>query len=529
MKADSWESASGVYLTTLLLSAAFVCPPPFSIAALILAVLQAYAYLKRLRPGLRLASALSGIFFAPALLEPSTGWPLSVVLMAPALPFLNSCLRRNALGQGFRYSPGRRLTDTGKTLTLTLLTSFVASLILMNPALIGASALLLSYVFALMLYALRGIPRTPLEPSRTRVRALVGESVEAIALLRSRVRAPMHVFLESPYPCVSLKPPRLLFREGEGASVEAVLTPTLAGPSTPHVQALILDALGLVQTGQVLEPFELHVIPRAKYAEWLAKRYLERTAWALGPLAASLPPPRAFSAARRGVEFYGGRLYQPGDSLRDVDWRHTFKLHRLVVKEYAGAYGQPTVLAFNLSAADPEEADALAYEMISSSLTAAIEAIPTALAAYNLKDIVEATALMNPREALKTTLRLSFRISLVKTPARALQPPDPKALQRLLRQLREGRLPQAERLAGFLELEHKALKEAARGHPATLALEKVVGRVPVPATVTVVSPWNYDVEALTMTLENLEKSGYSPLKVEVKAGKPLRKRKSPLA
>lgn len=54
--------------------------------------------------------------------------------------------------------------------------------------------------------------------------------------------------------------------------------PPLAGPSKLRLQASAVDPHGLIQTNQILEPIELHIIPKAKYAQWLAKKYLEQTA-----------------------------------------------------------------------------------------------------------------------------------------------------------------------------------------------------------------------------------------------------------
>ena len=55
------------------------------------------------------------------------------------------------------------------------------------------------------------------------------------------------------------------------------ITSPLAGPSYPQLQVSVIDPWGFTQVNQAIEPVELHVISRARYAEWLALRYLEQT------------------------------------------------------------------------------------------------------------------------------------------------------------------------------------------------------------------------------------------------------------
>jgi hypothetical protein len=50
----------------------------------------------------------------------------------------------------------------------------------------------------------------------------------------------------------------------------------------------------------------------------------------------SVAAPRSFlRAAKGGVKFYGSRPYQSGDRLKVVDWKHSFMLGELIVKEFA--------------------------------------------------------------------------------------------------------------------------------------------------------------------------------------------------
>lgn len=110
------------------------------------------------------------------------------------------------------------------------------------------------------------------------------------------------------------------------------------------------------------------------------------------------------------MEYYGSRPYEPGDRLKDDDRRHSFKLQELVVKEFVGAHGQPAIIVANLAAKDLEEADKLAHNLVMSALTLAMEAMPTALAAYDHKEVLATIPLTSPREALKKASSASLRL-----------------------------------------------------------------------------------------------------------------------
>ena len=149
-----------------------------------------------------------------------------------------------------------------------------------------------------------------------------------------------------------------------------------------------MDSRGLVVTGQVLQPVDLHIIPRAKYAKWLANKFLEQTSQGSGTAAGV---PRKLSVAgRSGVEFHDTRPYQPGDSWKDLDWKHSCMLNQLIVKEFSEAHGNVGIIVADLTAKDLEDADKLSYNLVMSALTLATEALPAALAIYNSKEILAA-------------------------------------------------------------------------------------------------------------------------------------------
>jgi len=63
------------------------------------------------------------------------------------------------------------------------------------------------------------------------------------------------------------------------------------------------------------------------------------------------------------VEYFDSRSYQPGDLLKNIDWKHTLKLNQLIVKEYIEVGGQVAIIAVNLSVTDAEVALGVSVEV----------------------------------------------------------------------------------------------------------------------------------------------------------------------
>jgi hypothetical protein len=257
------------------------------------------------------------------------------------------------------------------------------------------------------------------------------------------------------------------------------------------------------------EPLALHVIPRAKYAEWLAMKYLEQAGTGSGE---NLVPEAR--APRRGTEYLDSRGYQPGDEMRNIDWKHTVKFNQLTVKEFIEAGGQTAIIGVNLSVADAEEADKLAFDLITTALTLAQEMVPTALAAYNHEQVVRTTAAGDPKDALKHSIALVNNIAQVELGQRFLQPANLSRLRRNLGILRGATSQPAQKLLSILDFEYRAIEKAAGGNPATAALLRSAERVTAPASVVLISRLNHDAEAVMVTTERLQRRGFNMLPVE---------------
>ncbi|MCW3999774.1 MAG: DUF58 domain-containing protein [Candidatus Bathyarchaeota archaeon] len=501
-------AAAKTYLIAVIIVGMLVSPLPQLALAIALLAVQLYIAYKPPVPKINMALTFGTLVLAPLTLVPLLG-SLSAFLMSPAVYLLDRNLRENASNQTFKTTKSMRTpTHTLIGLTAALGAVLVAALILQNLPLIFAGSILLIYLTAALTVSYRRIPQTPLKETKTWNRILVGETENTSINIQTEAKLPLTITIAAAQPWIRPKPEKLALKPKSQAQIEVTYTPPLAGPTKLQLQTIALDPWGLMQTNQTLQPVDLHIIPRAKYARWLAKKYLEQTASGAGS-SGSAPPPRAIKVARSGVEFYGSRLYQPGDRLKNVDWKHTLMLDELIVKEYAGAQGTPTIIVADLTAKDAQSADKLIYNVVMAALTAATESLPSGLACFNRKEVLAATPPTNPRETLKKTLQITQKITVAEAPQKVMQPTDIKRLKRTIKGLSKTETEPSERFTEILEFEVEALQSATKMHPATEALKKCVERSPAPTMLTVASTGSGDTEALTVALEILKAKGYS--------------------
>lgn len=502
-----------IYLISSLLAAMLLSPLPHSAIASILLLLQVYFIYRPLGADLNLALTFSTLFIIPLTLEPAVGEWFAVLFAIPVLPLLDFSLREKAWNQDFHLSEGRKPTTLLITLSTAIIAMLVLSLILANWALSLTSALLATYLIVVSIYVLYSVPKAPLQASYTRVRIIAGDTSNISVAIENGSKLALHSLFTSPHLWVRLDSDRFKIERHE-VRVNLALTPSLSGPSKPRLQALMTDPWGLVRMNQNLKPVEMHVIPRAKYAAWLANKFLGQGTRQISPAVTAASPSEAPIASRRGVEYLSSRPYQPGDKLKDMDWKHMCKLNELIVKEYIEAKGLSTIIAVNLTVKDAEESDKLAYNLITLALTLARTAAPTALAAYNHQGVLLTTEALEPREILKRALKLERDIVIDEPVHRFLQTPDIRRLRRTMNQLEQAKTEPAQKIADLLRFENQAIQRSAKDHPAAQAITKVTAYVHTPATIAVVSGWNHDAEALLATLDRLERQGYNPISID---------------
>ena len=163
-------------------------------------------------------------------------------------------------------------------------------------------------------------------------RIIAGTTVKLPLCLKSKASMKLHILISPVDSWLGVKPDRLALTRA-GAELGLTVTPPLAGPSKPQLKVSLTDPWGVIQIEQVIKPVELEVIPRAKYAYWLAMKYLEQTG--SRGTGESISSAQAKMLPGRGIEYFDSRKYQAGDRLKDIDWKHSLKLSELIIKEYA--------------------------------------------------------------------------------------------------------------------------------------------------------------------------------------------------
>jgi len=514
-----------IYILVALLATTALSAPPYSILTLALLLATLLIIWRSFPARYSIFANVATIFLLPLALEPllsyltyTTGAQLliirilEIIAILPVIYLLDFSLRQNTQHVLTTFTgenpKGRYITNTARTLLAAPFAMLLVSLILDNLTLLFTAVMFALYLLATFIRVFLVIPRAPLEVSTLRKRIIAGDTTDISLYVTSKSSVELISLFNPADPWVKVKPQKATLNRGK-VEINLSITPPLAGSSRPQLQTSATDTRGLIQINQLLEPADLHVIPRAKYAEWLALKYLEQAGgWA----EATVPSiPKTLPVTKWGKEYFASRNYLPGDPLKNIDWKHTLKLNELIVKEYIEAGGQAAVLAVNLSVNNAEEADKIALNLITTALTFAQESIPTALAVYNHQRVILTTAVIDPREVLKQTFSLVKDITTVEIPRHLLQLPDLGKLKRNISQLKQATSEPAQRLLSLLNFEYQATEKAAINHPATLALSQATERIPPPATVVFISQWNHDAEALLVITEKLSRRAFTTI------------------
>jgi hypothetical protein len=496
------------YLLLILIAAASMSLQTYMPSMVILLLIGICFLIAPPRPGLRLTTTLLSLLLIPCALTSTLEALPAALVTIPAIPFLDSNVRSYAKSRTLPVSTKhRRPTSTAIVLGTALVLSLLLSMALTNQALTYASSFLIVYLAVLIGFILWRNPTAPFSVSSSHIRVIAGDVATTKISVTANGRLSSLASLGTALPWIRLSPSVSQLIK-QGADYNVTITPPLAGPTRPGITLRITDPWGLIKTTQILKPLEIFVIPRAAYAAWLARKYLKQSTAGTAAVSSLLPIPEKYRGMMKGIEYHSSRPYQPGDRMKDIDWKHSVKFHELITKEFLEGSERTAIIAANLDAQDAEQADILAYSLITSALTMAIERIPTALSVYSHNGVVEVTKAENPRYALIRALNLAKGISIHQSSKRYLASPDISRLRRLISQVKHVESAPAQKLMGLLHTEYDALQQAASTHPATAALGEVARYVSAPAIIAVLSLSADDNEALAVALHGLKRKGY---------------------
>jgi len=498
-------------------------PVPYLVASLVLTLVIIFVTIRRQPPRFNIVVFLAMIFLTPLMLTspldriinlPSLAIQMiAIVLTIPVFYLVDHNLRENARqAEIFRKGKDERYTThIFASLMVATLAAMLIAPVVNRPVLLFSGITFLIYLLSALAWVLFNIPRRPFITDTVTKRIIAGTTGDVSLKITSKAPVQMRAYVSPDISWVQVTPSQTILNKGL-TSLNLSFTPPLAGQSRPRLRISAIDPRGLIQINQWLEPLNLHIIPMAKYAEWLATKYLEQAGSGTIPEAAVRF--KAIKKRKQGIEYQESRAYQPGDPLRDIDWKHTLKLSQLIVREYQDAGEQAAIIAVNLAVADEEAMDKLAFNLITVALTLARENIPTALAAYNHQKVILSIGIIPSLEMLKQALSLVKEITIVKFAERLLEPTDIAKIRRNIKQLQQMESEPAHRLLDLFNFEHHSIEEFARNNPATLALAATTRNVPTPAMILLVSQLNHDAEAVLVTAEKLSKRHFSCMPVE---------------
>jgi len=502
-----------VYVALALIAAATLSPLALSFIPVLLLVW--YLALRRW-PFTSAVNLLTEyfIFFAITLLLASTTGPFLALLIAlPTILLIHHSLEevsQSLTYQDTRYA--RRPTRLCLGLLSIVIVVLLVALLLGSLSLLLAGAAIVSYFGVLGTIILRRLPLKPVVELQLDQRMLAGAREDLAIEMTPQTRLGGTLFLASPYEWLKVSPNVLSLKENK-LRAKVSLSPTLSGPSVTKLKGYAIDRWGLMQTTFELEPIRLYVIPRARYAAWLARKYLAGTKPGTLPLLSNIEARKPAYGLRRGVEYYGSQLYQPGDSLKNIDWKHSLKYNQLITKEFAEFHGRSAVILINLAVSNAEEADKLAYKIIVTAISLARENVPAALAVYNHEGVRLTTTTLSPQQLLHQSLQVAQEMVTYINPVKYLSPPDVTRLRANINRIQLAESQASRVLSQLLKLEYQNLNDNAKLNPATKALSEVFTKADKQSNIVVISNYNHDAEALAFNTFNFTRKGNTTITV----------------
>lgn len=449
------------------------------------------------------------MFFALGLLFTiPVGAYFALLISLPLLFAINQSLLdvgRTVRSQNSRHR--HMLTNFGVVVLSVFIAVLFVGIIIPSVNLLLACGIIAVYFGTISIFTWRKFSVHPVNEEQVQLRVIAGREgqVEITLINKAGIRGTL--FLESPYDWFKITPKSFIPLEGTNLRLKVSATPSLSGPEVITIKGFVVDPRGLSQVQFEIEPVKIIVIPRARYAEWLARKYLSGTRPGVLPLISNIGSMKPLYGLRRGVEYYGSRMYQPGDSLKNIDWKHSVKYNELVSKEFSEVQAQPAILLINLVAGDAEEMDKLAYNILISAVCLAQDNIPTAIAVYHDEDILYTTHSLTSNTLVASVIQILPDIIIKPVWRKYLAPPDVMRLRSNISRLSRFESESVIKLRDLLRMEYKSLSNTAFSNPCTRALNEVMAKTNQQSTVISISNRNYDAEALAFMINRLIEKG----------------------
>lgn len=273
-----------------------------------------------------------------------------------------------------------RVTSKGLTLISINLFAYVLSLLSLNTLLTLSNIILTLYIVYTLVYGVKS----------TSLRAFTIESPSVVSVIAGHVKEfttrisckhKVYVRFTCSEPVITINP-REIQLYSTPVRVAVRVRPLLSGPGYASLKAYICDVRGVIERFTEITSIRLNVIPRARVARQLIFRALTHTTTGIISIESS-----GIKPYRIGLEYLSSRLFLPGDNPRFIDWKKTVKLHKLYVKEFTAALEPPPIIALNLTVTSIEEADRLAFLLLTLIYTLTQRGISVSLLAYRGSEV----------------------------------------------------------------------------------------------------------------------------------------------
>ncbi len=476
-----------------------------AIAALVLAGAHAVCVLLPWRPG-SLVTSVTCVLVIPIVLQPEQG-AAAALAAVPALPSVAAGLQ----GMARMTIPDRAderpaLSRLGRSVLFALVALGVFAVFVSSTTLLYGCGLLGLLLSGGALVGARRLRGGPLRVDAALVSVVVGKPVKAHVPVVSRDAARVHAWLGSAAENVVVTPERFSL-ESSSVTLMVEVTPSLGGPTVVRVVSVVSDSWGLVCVRQELTVLHVDVIPRARVARRAARVFLEGRGNVRGLSAPALSGAvHRFLSSGGGVEYVSSRLYAPGDSARDVDWKHTAKLQKLTVKTYADDSNPVGLIAVNLVVSDADEADRLVYELVSAALTVAQMSLRCAIASYDDESVHVLGIPLEGKELVKEALAVGKKLVSGPRWNRVLKVASLHDVARARARLQDVGSDAGARLRELLGLEEQAVRGLVGTHPASSLLAAGQRRFS-PGWCVAISNMSHDAEAMATGIREMQRRG----------------------